>query len=211
MPYLRSLLTVKLFAGLLIAFASPGCSDGSFQGEKSAQNEATAQTPASDTLKNADITKSPEKDVIEADDQVAGGRVEVSPPDKKEREAIGRCLAQWGQEQLPDDYAVRKVYASVTVGGKGVTLDDQLQTNTPVLTLVYAAVNVGGSPTWTLSNPNGWYCILVNVNVATELTVRLANNAKLADSLVNVNVDSEAEATSRIGINVGSTIRIERF
>ena len=63
-----------------------------------------------------------------------------------------------------------------------------------------------------LTNSNGWYCIVVTVNVKTELTVKLAQAARLADSMVAVNVGSqtEGEAVSAIGVNVSSNVKVER-
>jgi hypothetical protein len=64
----------------------------------------------------------------------------------------------------------------------------------------------------TRANPNGWCCIVVTANVQTELTVMLAQAARLADSMVAVNVCSqtEGEAGSAIGFNVSSNVKVER-
>jgi hypothetical protein len=63
-----------------------------------------------------------------------------------------------------------------------------------------------------LTNPNGWYCIIVSVNVDTKLTVKLSKTGRLADSKVAVNVGSKTdESISTIGVNVGSEITVERL
>lgn len=144
---------------------------------------------------------------------VEGGTVVLEPPTEKEKESIANCSKAWGQEPPVSFEKVRKIYASVSIASSGVTLQDKAQTTGPSLTLLYAGVNVGGTPTWELTNPSGWYCIIVTVNVKTELTVRLAQTARLADSKVAVNVGSqtEGEAVSAIGVNVGSNVKVERL
>jgi hypothetical protein len=144
---------------------------------------------------------------------VDGGKAELEPPTENEKDAIGKCAKAWGQEPPVSFEKVRKIYANVNVGSSGTTLHDKAQTTGPSLTLLYAGVNVGGTPTWELTNPNGWYCIVVTVNVKTELTVKLAETARLADSMVAVNVGSqtEGEAVSAIGVNVSSNVKVERL
>lgn len=142
---------------------------------------------------------------------VEGGDVELAAPTEKEKDAIGNCSKAWGMTPPTSFEVVRKIMASVSIGSKGVTLQDKARTNAPSLTLLYAGVNVGGAPIWELTNPNGWYCIVVTVNVVTDLTVRLAQEAHLADSKVAVNVGSKTDGSiSAIGVNVGSNIKVER-
>jgi hypothetical protein len=122
---------------------------------------------------------------------------------------VQKCLAKWGQVPFPKTINnVRKLVA-VSVGGFGNPINDTQQTSEPFLNLVYAGVNVGGTPTYNMMNGNGWYCMLVNVNVATELNINLHCNARLADSLVGVNVGSTMTGdTARIGVHVNSTVTI---
>jgi hypothetical protein len=106
----------------------------------------------------------------------------------------------------------RRIAAAVTVGGYGVSVSDTQQTSGPALVLVDAGVNVFGSPVYDMLNQNAYYCIKVNVNVDTSLTVNLACNARLADTSVQVNVNSTTNGgTSAIGVNVGSTVNIQRM
>ncbi len=145
-------------------------------------------------------------------DSVDGGTVVLEPPTEKEKESIANCSKAWGQTPPTSFEVVRKIRASVSVGSSGVTLKDSAQTNGASLTLLYAGVNVGGTPTWELTNPNGWYCIIVTVNVDTKLTVKLSKSGRLADSKVAVNVGSKTdESISAIGVNVGSEITVERL
>lgn len=73
-----------------------------------------------------------------------------------------------------------------------------------------AAVNVGGAVTYNLLNPNGYYCMKVNVNVNQQLTINLHCNARLADSKVGVNVGSTvSDSTSAVGVHVNSTVNVQ--
>jgi 4-diphosphocytidyl-2C-methyl-D-erythritol kinase len=102
---------------------------------------------------------------------------------------------------------VRRIAAAVTVGGYGVAINDVTQTTGPSLVLVDAGVNVMGSPVYNMLNNNGYYCMKVNVNVKTALTVNLACNARLADNSVQVNVGgTTGGTTSVVGVNVNSNV-----
>jgi hypothetical protein len=126
-----------------------------------------------------------------------------------EVEQISSCLQKWGQVPFSGAISVRRIYATVTVGGFGVGINDITQTPGPALILVDAGVNVGGSPVFNMLNNNGFYCMKVNVNVNTSFTVNLACNARLADNSVQVNVGSNASGTtSGIGVNVGSNVTV---
>ncbi len=191
---------IVLSAGLL-----SGCGSAGFLGLSSSKGSGS-----SSLIGNSGDAMDPK---VVGPDSVEGGEVVLEPPTEKEKDAIGKCAKGWGQEPPVSFEKVRKIYASVSVGSSGTTLLDKAQTSGPSLTLLYAGVNVGGTPTWELTNPNGWYCIVVTVNVGTELTVKLAQQARLADSKVAVNVGSksEGEAVSAIGVNVGSNVKVERL
>lgn len=124
--------------------------------------------------------------------------------------ALHSCLAKWKDHPFKgtvDNY--HKMAASVAIGGTGNVIKDTWRTSEPHLILVAAGVNVGGSPTYSLLNPNGYYCIKVNVNVSTVFTVNLHCNARLADQKVNVNVDSiQSDVTSAVGVHVLSTVQV---
>jgi hypothetical protein len=129
-----------------------------------------------------------------------------------EAEQITACLRKWGQVPFSGAIGVRRIRAAVTVGGFGVAVNDATQTTGPALILVDAGVNVGGAPVYNMLNNNGYYCMKVNVNVSTALTVNLACNARLADNSVQVNVGSSvAGTTSGIGVNVNSNVSVQRL
>jgi hypothetical protein len=145
----------------------------------------------------------------------ASGGTGTVPPnipaaDPSDLDALGKCLAQWPQNPFTgviQNY--EKIDAVVTVGGLGNAINDTDTTPEPELVLVDAGVNVLGSPVYNLLNNNGWYCIKVNVNVATNLTVNLSCSAHLADERVNVNVlSNQNQATSTVGVSVLSDVQV---
>ena len=128
-----------------------------------------------------------------------------------EVETIRRCMQKWNQNPFGNGTVnVRRIYASVNVLGVGTAINDTIRTQSPELVIIYAGVNVGGTTTWNLMNPNGWYCAKVNVNVQQTLNVNLHCNARLADSLVSVNVGSTTNsATAAVGVNVLSNVNVQ--
>lgn len=199
----RSLtLTIGSFG--VLALTLNACGNAGFLGKSGSKNNASQGA----LIGNSGDALDPS---VVGPSSVDGGSVVLEPPTDKEKEAIGNCSKAWGKAPPTSFETVRKIHASVSVGSSGVTLADKAQTTGPSLTLLYAGVNVGGSPTWELSNPNGWYCIIVTVNVGTNLTVRLAQTSHLADSQVAVNVGSQTNGdVSAVGVNVGSNIKVER-
>ena len=135
---------------------------------------------------------------------------DIPDADDDDLDALHKCMAKWKDipfDQTIDNYD--KIHASVTVGGFGNAVNDTKRTDEPWLTLITAGVNVGGEPVYRLLNPNGFYCIKVNVNVLTKLTIELHCNARLADSKVNVNVLSEQDdATAGVGVHVLSDVDV---
>ncbi len=125
-------------------------------------------------------------------------------------DALHKCLAKWNGHPFKGTVGnYKKISASVSVGGFGNLINDNENTDQPFLTLVEAGVNVLGSPTYNLMNKNGYYCIKVNVNVSTNLSINLHCNARLADQKVNVNVGStQNNTTSVVGVHVLSTVQI---
>ncbi len=124
--------------------------------------------------------------------------------------ALHKCLSKW--RDLPFGSTIgnyRKIYASVIVGGSGIAVRDTERTSEPFLVLITAAVNVNSQVEYELLNPNGYYCIKVGVNVNTDLDVNLHCNARLADSLVDVNVGSTTNGnTASVGVNVNSNVTV---
>jgi hypothetical protein len=133
--------------------------------------------------------------------------------DSAEMTAIGKCMTSWSAIKPQKFTQVRKVYASVAVLSSGTAIKDEVATDGPALVLIYAGVNVLGDAKWELRNPNGWYCVVTNVNVLANLTVQIAREAKLTDSAVKVDVlnGSNTADTAGVGVNVGSNVKVERI
>jgi hypothetical protein len=119
-------------------------------------------------------------------------------------------LAQWTSHPFGATVTnYKRIAAAVTVGGIGNAINDRTVTSEPQLVLIAAGVNVGGTPSYNLLNPNGWYCLKVNVNVLTEFNINLHCAAHMADSRVNVNVLSDQnDVTSAVGVHVLSTVKV---
>jgi hypothetical protein len=101
----------------------------------------------------------------------------------------------------------KNIYAGVSVmGTMAQSVSDTVATDKPTLTVIYAGVNVLGSTTWELLNPNGWYCVVTSVNVQGTINVKLKKGAHLAETMVNVNVQPGALDTST---NSSSSLKIE--
>lgn len=135
---------------------------------------------------------------------------EIPAADDKDIDALHKCLSKWKGHPFKgtvDNYY--RIAASISIGGMGNAIKDTERTDEPFLILVDAAVNVGGAPTYELMNPNGYYCMKVNVNVLTSLNINLHCNARLADSKVSVNVGStQNDSTSAVGVHVLSNVQV---
>lgn len=136
--------------------------------------------------------------------------VDIPDADPTDLGDIERCLALWGDNspfgQTITNY--EKIYASVTIGGSGTPINDTVRTEEPKLILVVAGVAVGSNVTYNMLNPNGYYCVKVSVNVQTNATYNVHCNAAVAQSSVSVNVGSNGDPLSQIGVNVNSNTQV---
>jgi hypothetical protein len=114
----------------------------------------------------------------------AGGRQSTSAGrDSQYWPVVKACLAAWGDAQPFKDEAklrFRVIDSSVKVFGIGADITDTAETSEPQLILVRPAVNVMGKLTFTLMNPNGWYCFEKNITVMAKSEVTLACTARTA-------------------------------
>ena len=134
----------------------------------------------------------------------------VPEADPDDLQALHKCLAKWKDVPFgPTIHNYRKIFASVVVEGFGVGVEDTERTDQPFLTLIAAAVNINSQVEYNLLNPNGYYCIKVNVNVNSDLDINLHCNARLADNFIGVDVGSDVnEQPATVGINVNSEVNI---
>lgn len=128
-------------------------------------------------------------------------------------QAINNCLKKWGDHPFSEEQVrnYRKINASVQVLGIGNPIVDEQVTNGPALILIGAAVNVlSPSARYRLMNPNGWYCLKVDVNVLSRANIDLHCKASIMDSKVNVAVFSNADAAGGVGVSVLSNVKLNR-
>lgn len=97
--------------------------------------------------------------------------------------AVQRCLAHWATHPFADRPTYRVLSTSVRVMGLGSREpQEEHATPGPELVLVEPSVNVMTKTTFTLKNPNGWYCFAENVGVMSKIVYDAHCTANLADS-----------------------------
>ncbi|MEN9826110.1 MAG: hypothetical protein RI953_1855 [Pseudomonadota bacterium] len=156
-------------------------------------------------------------------------------PGVPEQDALKKCLNLWGttpfKEIKPSQVKVMDVNVGIgggllgsgsPLGGLGNIINfgnpkDLEVTSEPKLIILPLSVNVGGSTTFELMNPNGWYCIKAAVGAKSTVNIKLNCSAKLAQSDLGVSVETNptsggAPGTSptpaipvKVGINDGKT------
>jgi len=184
-------------------FLLTACGESTFGGSSSNRNGSPKQS--------ASKTDDTSKESAKESDSIA----DTSKKTLKEHEAIGKCMAAWGSNNPFGDKAYteyRKISAAVSIlGNGGYAVEDRDVTTAPKLILVSASVSVLGSTNYLLMNPNGWYCFMVDVNVLSKVNVDLQCKAKLADTRVAVNVLSKPSSTAAVGVNVLSSVTVNRM
>ncbi len=103
-------------------------------------------------------------------------------------DSISSCLKAWGKHPFGNNPEYKTLATSVKVFGIGQNSTDSELTNSPSLVLVNPGVNVMGGTTIELLNPNGWYCLMSNVNVMGSLSIRAHCKAHLASATEGVTV-----------------------
>ena len=130
-----------------------------------------------------------------------------------DQKVLDACIASWGKSTpfkkgKPADSVVA---TGVKVFGLGSSRgSNDAPTDRPALVLVRPAVNVAGSTTIRLSNPNGWYCFRSNVTVAGALHIQAHCNAQIA-SARDDGTSVGAVDESNKGVAVFGALRVTRF
>jgi hypothetical protein len=196
-------LTSQL-ATFSLVFLFTACGSSSFSGDSVQRIERAENGKTNTGIDNS----SDLNDKNKSQDDI----IDSSIKDKGDADAIKKCLAKWGNHPFNEnDFSeYRKISASVQVLGIGNPIIDKEVTPAPKLIVVSAAVNVLGEATYDLLNPNGWYCLKVDVNVKSKTNINLACKAKIADSKVNVNVLGNADAAGAVGVHVMSDVKVIR-
>ena len=127
--------------------------------------------------------------------------------------ALDACISSWGKAS-----PFKKGKAADSVIGTGVKVfgigsgqsGNDPATDKPALILVRPAVNVAGSSTIKLSNPNGWYCFRSNVTVAGAMRIEAHCKAHIASARDDgTSVGAVDESNS--GVAVFGALRVSRF
>jgi hypothetical protein len=172
--------------------------DGTEEGHKSA--DSGVQDPT--------VTATP----APAAEAAPGPKVFEIPGTKPEElEALTKCLNSFSANPFPAKITnFKKMTAQIVIGGSATPIDDQQSTPEPQLILIGAAANYGANVTYNMLNRNGYYCMTLNVNVKTFLTINLHCHAQVADSAVAVQVNSTSNGSpSTVGVHVNSLVKVQ--
>lgn len=128
---------------------------------------------------------------------------------ERQQLAIQRCLANWGKHPFTDKTpAFKEAQLTVRVLQFGDVQEIDAPTKEPQLVYIEPNVNVLSKVTYSLSNPNGWYCFNNNVDVLSKIRFQMHCDAKLASSRDGATVMGADEAGK--GVTVLGSVRVER-
>jgi hypothetical protein len=183
---------LSLFGALLLVSS---CSDSAFSGEGTRAGALIDQSDKeSNRARFSNQNVMIEGDYLNEDDL-----------------AINKCLEKFGNHPFDRNQVTnyRKIHAAISVLGVGTSINDTRATDSPELVLISASINILGSQTYKLLNPNAYYCLKVNVNVKAKTIIELACQAKLADNKVNVNaLSNTSPPTAKVDVNVLSDVEV---
>ena len=126
---------------------------------------------------------------------------------------LDACIGSWGKNApfKKGHPADRTIGTGVKVFGIGSGQSgNDAPTDKPVLVLVRPAVNVAGTSTIRLTNPNGWYCFRSNVTVAGALRIEAHCKAHIASAKED-GTSVGAVDESHTGVAVFGALRVSRF
>ena len=130
---------------------------------------------------------------------------------KEDQPTLDACIKSWGKSPFkPGTPAGTVVSPSVKVfgvGGSGNATD--AATDKPELVLVRPAVNVMGKSTIRLQNPNGWYCMRSNVNVAGKMEIEVPCKAHIASANAEGATVGGVDESNK-GVTVFGPLRVTR-
>ncbi len=127
-------------------------------------------------------------------------------------ETIDACINGWKNSPFkigkePDQI----VSPSVKVFGIGKKdFEDNQATKKPRLILIMPNVNVLGSTSFRLMNPNGWYCFKTNVSVLGKIAITAHCKAHIANSASGGGANILGADESDSGVTVLGSLRIQR-
>lgn len=129
---------------------------------------------------------------------------------ERQQLAIQRCLQNWGEHPFGEGekYRFKEAQLTVRVLQFGDVQKVDAPTAEPQLVYIEPNVNVLSKVTYSLENPNGWYCFNNNVDVLSKIQFDMHCDAKLASSRDGATVMGADEAGK--GVTVLGSVRVER-
>lgn len=123
-------------------------------------------------------------------------------------DSLSSCLDVWEEHPFGAAPPYRTLGTTLNIFGMGTDLKDPYPSDTADLVLVRPSLNIMGGKTIELLNPNGWYCLLGDVNVMGRLTIQTDCRAHLAFAGEGLSILAGSSPKQAVTV-VGST-RIER-
>jgi hypothetical protein len=203
-----------------ISTALVACGQTSFTGKPGAKpaNKSVASTSTPEpqaTTAPAESESGTDKSATSATGDAVPGSADkvydIAGATADDAKALNSCLNLFKSHPFGDKIAnFKKINAAISILGSGTPIDDKEKTDTPVLILISTTINVGGSPTYNMLNPNGYYCMKTSINLLTDLTINVSCSAHLADSSFKFDVLSDVKGTNpaKNGLYVASKVVI---
>ncbi|MEY4063944.1 MAG: hypothetical protein RIR26_152 [Pseudomonadota bacterium] len=193
---------------------------------QSAASDTGSENQAGQSRNSTNNGSTPSSPVASATPTVSPSAGTTFGPNVPEKDALKKCLNLWGTTPFKEVNAnqVKVMDVSVGIGGGilGSTLPgigslfnigntkDFETTGDPRLVVIPMSVNVGGSTTFELMNPNGWYCLKAAVGAKSTISIRLHCSARIAQSDLGVSLNTSPSTASgtppvSVSINDGKT------
>lgn len=130
-----------------------------------------------------------------------------------DQDTLDACIQSWGKKSpfrkgTPAASVIAPGVKIFGIGGSGSVRDEP--TDKPALVLVRPAVNVAGSTTIRLSNPQGWYCFRSNVTVAGAIRIQAHCKAQIASAKEDGTSVGAVDESDK-GVAVFGALRVTRF
>lgn len=135
------------------------------------------------------------------------------PAFANDQATLDACIQSWGKKSpfrkgTPANSVIAPGVKVFGIGGSGAARDDP--TDAPALVLVRPAVNVMGSTTIRLSNPQGWYCFRSNVTVAGAIRIEAHCKAQIASAKDDGTAVGAVDESNK-GVAVFGALRVTRW
>lgn len=125
--------------------------------------------------------------------------------------ALDACIGSWGSASpfKKGTPATKVIATSVKVFGIGSEGATDEPTSSPSLVLVRPAVNVMGKSVVKMTNPQGWYCFVSNVNVAGKVEIEIPCDAHIASAKEDGTAVGASDDSGK-GVTVFGALQITR-